>query len=161
MANFEKALVKVLAEEGGSKYTETKGDAGGATKYGISQKAFPNLNIRELTLDKAAEIYRSEYWEAIKGDLIASQKVAECIFDCAVNTGVKKASILIQESVYAKVDGVIGSRTITLINASNESAILFNFTQRRINYYNQIVAKNPSQAKFINGWTARAKRYEK
>lgn len=49
MANFNDAIVKTLAKEGGAKFTDIAGDRGGATKYGISQAAYPNVDIRNLT----------------------------------------------------------------------------------------------------------------
>ena len=56
MASFDIAITKTLANEGGAAYTETPGDTGGATKYGISQKSYPtqsgiNLNMLELPAD--------------------------------------------------------------------------------------------------------------
>ena len=57
MANFSKAIVKTLAKEGGAIFTDDPNDAGGATKYGISQRAYPNVDIRNLTEQQAREIY--------------------------------------------------------------------------------------------------------
>ena len=41
MANFNDAIVITLAKEGGAKFTDVPNDRGGATKYGISQAAYP------------------------------------------------------------------------------------------------------------------------
>ncbi|HMY41320.1 MAG TPA: glycosyl hydrolase 108 family protein, partial [Marinagarivorans sp.] len=120
MADFELAIVKTLAREGGSKYTETPGDTGGATKFGISQRAYPQLNIKNLTEAEAKAIYKRDYWDKIKGDLIANQGIAESIFDFAVNAGIKTASKLAQAAACeisavnrppSFIDGVIGNAT--------------------------------------------------
>jgi len=158
MANFNSALQKLLIEEGGSKYTETKGDNGGATKYGISQKAFPDLDIKNLTEGKAAEIYKREYWDKIKGDLILSERVAYCIFDCAVNMGVSTAVKFAQEIANCKIDGVVGSMTLAYLNSKEPEKFLPKFLEMRLEKYKLYVKRDPAQSKFINGWTARAKR---
>ncbi len=88
MADFNAAIVKTLAREGGAKYTDDPDDPGGATKYGISQRAYPDLNIRNITEAEVRDIYKRDYWDRIRGDEIKSQIVAENIFDTAVNMGV-------------------------------------------------------------------------
>ena len=91
MANFEIAVQKVIRREGGAKFTDIAEDKGGATKYGISQRAFPNEDIRNLTEVRAKELYRLNYWNKAQGDKISSQAVAESVFDACVNMGVKPA----------------------------------------------------------------------
>jgi len=159
MANFKKAVDKVIAEEGGAKYTETKGDKGGATKYGISQKAFPNLNIKELTLEQAEAIYKTEYWDKLQGDKIISQRVAECVFDCAVNMGVPRAAKFAQEVAKCKIDGIVGTQSVAYINACEPEKFLPKFLDLRVARYREIVKQDPTQEKFLGGWVARAYRH--
>lgn len=111
MANFDKAFDKVIKAEGG--YVNDPKDSGGETYLGISRKYHstspmwdiidsikkdnPKLTSSQLTtrlkkeprlLSYAKDIYRSEYWNKVRGDEINSQKVAEQLFDMAVNAGV-------------------------------------------------------------------------
>jgi lysozyme family protein len=86
--NFEKAIKFVLRWEGG--LTEDKNDPGGLTKYGISQKSYPYLNIRELTLEKAKQIYYENYWKKADCDILDFPMNLIC-FDTAVNLGVSRA----------------------------------------------------------------------
>lgn len=116
MANFNKALTKVLKKEGG--YVNDSVDKGGETYKGICRKYYPNSNIweliekyknecggvnaafkKKLDADKmiakeVANIYKINYWNPFKLDTVPNQKVAEQIFDDAVNRGVKNASKL-------------------------------------------------------------------
>jgi len=51
----------VLKREGG--YVDDPTDRGGETKYGISKRSYPQLDIKNLTLEQALEIYRKDYWK--------------------------------------------------------------------------------------------------
>ena len=164
MADFELAIVKTLAREGGSKYTETPGDTGGATKFGISQRAYPQLNIKNLTEAEAKAIYKRDYWDKIKGDLIANQGIAESIFDFAVNAGIKTASKLAQAAACEIsavnrppifIDGVIGNATVATLNAANPEYFLAVFSLMKISRYAAICNKNREQSKFLLGWINR------
>jgi hypothetical protein len=59
--HFERAVAFVLRHEGG--YVNDPRDPGGETKYGISKRAYPRLDIKGLTEADAKEIYRRDYWE--------------------------------------------------------------------------------------------------
>src|SRR5262245_64575336 len=107
MAAFEPAVAKTLIREGGSRFTDDPNDHGGATKYGISQRAYPNVDIRNLTEDQAKAIYKRDYWDKVGGDSIASQLVAENIFDTAVNMGVTTAVKLVQMTLGVGIDGKV------------------------------------------------------
>jgi len=49
MADFDPAVAKTLIREGGARFTDNPDDRGGATKYGISQRAYPGVDIPSLT----------------------------------------------------------------------------------------------------------------
>jgi len=157
MANYNLAIVKTLAREGGAKFTDDPNDSGGATKYGISQKAYPNLDIRSLTEQQARDIYKRDYWDRIHGDDITSQTIAENIFDTAVNMGVKTASRLAQLSLdITPADGIIGGDSLKIINNANEELFIAGFTIAKIARYAAICNRDRSQTKFLLGWINRA-----
>ena len=108
MANFDKAIERVLINEGG--YVNDPNDAGGETKYGISKRAYPGVDIKNLTTDEAKAIYKKDYWDKIKGDNINSDEIAYEIFDTAVNMGVRTSSKIAQMVVGAYPDGFIGAK---------------------------------------------------
>ena len=130
MADFNKAFEKILTFEGG--YVNDKSDSGGETKYGISKKAFPNVDIKNLTLNEAKEIYKKVYWDKIKGDKIKSQHIAELIFDTAVNMGTSFAIKTAQKVLNVKQDGIVGPITLNTLNNINEEIFIKDYKLARI-----------------------------
>jgi len=108
-AAFDYALAFVLGQEGG--YSNNPNDPGGETNFGISKRAYPDLDIASLTHEQAAAIYRRDYWERIKGDELP-YAIALITFDSAVNCGVDRAVRWLQQATGAKQDGIIGPATI-------------------------------------------------
>ena len=117
MADFDKAFEKTVFNEGG--YVNDKDDKGGETYMGISRKHHPNSLIwyiidkvtakykkvsdinRELKKDNELislikSIYKSDYWNPFDLNKEKSQRLANQIFDSAVNIGVQKTKLLIR-----------------------------------------------------------------
>lgn len=157
MASYNDAIVITLAREGGSRFTDIANDRGGATKYGISQAAYPTLDIPNLTEQQARDIYKRDYWDRIRGDDIQSQIIAENIFDTAVNMGTRTASRLVQVTLsITPADGVIGSESLAVINQQDEKTFIAYFTLAKIARYAKICMDDRSQSKFLLGWINRA-----
>ena len=113
MAHFERAIDKTLAWEGG--YVNDPKDPGGETKYGISKRAHPDVDIKNLSREKACAIYKKHYWDTVSADKIESQTKAEKIFDIGVNTGVRRTSKFAQAAAGLSdksLDGFIGKQSI-------------------------------------------------
>ncbi len=157
MADFNIAVEKTLLREGGAKITEDPKDKGGLTKFGISQRSYPKVDIRALTKGQAKAIYKADYWDKIRGDDIKSQMIAENIFDTAVNMGSKTAARLVQESLQiAKPDGIIGPKSLEAINGQSEREFLSAFTLGKIGRYVEICVKDKTQERFLLGWIRRS-----
>ena len=157
MADFNTAVTKTLIHEGGSRVTDDPDDSGGLTKYGISQRSYPNLDIRNLTEEQAKDVYKRDYWDKVSGDKITDQQVAENLFDTAVNMGPKTASRLAQIALdLVPVDGIIGPNSIKAINAAAPETFMAEFTIAKIARYAHICNKNKSQKKYLLGWINRA-----
>ena len=94
---FKFALNNTLTLEGGLNKDDK---VGGLTKYGISQKAYPKLDIAKLTPADAKAIYKRDYWDKIGGDEIAARdpKLAALMFDTAVQHGVSGAKDMLSQS---------------------------------------------------------------
>ena len=84
----------LLRFEGGATVTEHPADPGGLTKYGISQRAHPTLDIRALTEAEAQALYHRRYWTPAGCDALAWPLNA-AVFDTAVHSGVSKAQALL------------------------------------------------------------------
>lgn len=160
MANFDLVIDPLLLSEGG--YNDRAADRGGPTKYGISQRAYPQLDIKNLTIAKAKAIYKKDYWDKIKGDKIKNQKTAYQIFDIAVNSGPGTAAKLTQQALNLMgysltVDGVIGPLTLAVLNTAKQDRFNKNLYDLRINFYDTIVKNDSSQMANYSGWLNRAK----
>lgn len=157
MASFEQAIVKTLAHEGGAKFTDDPNDGGGATKYGISKRAYPHLDIRNLSEFQAREIYKRDYWDRVRGDDITSQLIAENVFDTCVNMGVRTGSRLAQIALgIVPADGIIGSESLARINSTDEKAFLAAYTIAKVARYTHICNRDRTQQRFLLGWINRA-----
>jgi len=156
MADFNQAIDKTLAHEGGATFTNDANDHGGATKYGISQKAYPHVDIQNLTEVQAREIYQRDYWNRVHGDDIHSQAIAENIFDACVNMGVSGGSKLAQTSLGIEpADGIIGSQSLQVINAADEELFLAKFALAKMQRYADLCRADSSQKKYLLGWLNR------
>lgn len=86
---FDRAFEMVVGVEGG--YVNDPEDPGGETHFGISKRAYPNLDIKALTSEQAKDIYFRDYWVPAGCGHIADEAMAILMFDCAVNQGVDRA----------------------------------------------------------------------
>lgn len=152
--NAEIAIKRVIAAEGGSKITDDPRDPGGLTKFGISKKAYPSLDIRNLTEAQAVAIYKRDYWDKIQGDFLP-YNVAYTIFNYAVNRGISVAVKYAQKVVGLPEDGVIGPKTIAAIKAKGEPAFLSQYLAIAKKGYEDLVAKRPDLEVFLKGWKNR------
>ncbi len=142
----------ILQAEGG--YVNDPIDPGGETKYGISRKVYPTVDIKNLTLDKAKEIYRRDYWAACRCDYLP-QRVALAVFDGAVNMGAKTSIKILQVCLGVTPDGVIGPVTLSALENQSEHRVLRNILAQRAVNYMKVILNNPTLWKFSLGWMRR------
>ena len=128
--SFDKAVEMVLRHEGG--YVNDPKDPGGETRFGISKRAYPDVDILHLTEDEAKAIYRRDYWDKLRTDEIP-EPLAICLFDAAVNMGRDKAVRLLQRACGVAQDGVMGGNTIAAANRLPDAVVRFS-TERAIAY---------------------------
>tara|TARA_B100001939_G_scaffold83038_1_gene70793 strand:- start:198 stop:677 length:480 start_codon:yes stop_codon:yes gene_type:complete len=155
LKTFDEIIEKVLEHEGG--YVDDPTDSGGETKYGISKRAYPDEDIKGLTVERAKELYKRDYWDRFKcGQL--PDRIRHIYFDMCVNMGGGRATKILQEACNSKnsykidVDGGIGKNTI------KASANLEDFRLRayRVMFYAELVMKKPDQERFWVGWFRRS-----
>lgn len=148
MTRFEKFIPIIFKNEG--LLSDDVNDSGGLTKYGISQRSYPNLDIRNLTKEHAQQIYKRDYYDAVKADLITNELLSLHVFDMAVNAGVGMSIKILQRVVGVKDDGIIGKMTLSMTNSGD---FVNAFIDARFNYYRTIArGKNIG---FLNGWIKR------
>ncbi len=149
----ENIIRRTINLEGG--YVNDPVDAGGETKFGISKRSYPGVDIAALTKEEAIAIYARDFWDGMNLDLINSPAVAAKIFDVAVNIGQSLAAKMVQEIVAVDADGIIGPHTANAVNAENEDWMIAQLRKKQLLHYAAIVEKNPAQIKFFVGWINR------
>lgn len=150
-SDWEKAIEFVLKMEGG--HVNDPNDPGGETKYGISKKAYPNVDITNLTLDEAKKIYKRDYWDQCHCDELPTG-FAISIMDMAVNMGTGKAKRLLQTVLEVGVDGIIGPITVSAAHKARDWRVK-KFLAGRLVEYTRIINKNPNLMVFANNWSYR------
>ncbi len=148
MTRFEVAFERVIGHEGG--YANDPRDPGGETKFGISKRAYPHLNIASISVDDAKAIYLADYWNRLRADDLP-QPLDEFLFDFAVNSGVPTAAMALQGAVGALRDGNIGPKTIDAVKRHPVRDVLrLLFVERAM-----VFALNPNDKTYGRGWFAR------
>jgi lysozyme family protein len=167
MANFEPYFPSIIKSEG-SVYENDPTDTGGCTKYGIILQTLKDYNfdvnkdgvytcedVKALTLEDAKLIYKKMYWDYFKADSIKNQSLAEYIVDGAINQGKGTIAKYVQTIIGVTADGLVGNKTLEAINSHDSKDLFHKLKEKRTERYHNIVAKNPSQSKFIKGWINR------
>ena len=155
LVEFDDIIEKVLEHEGG--LVDDSKDAGGLTNLGISQRAYPDEDIRGLTVERAKELYKRDYWDRYRtGDL--PDRLRHIYVDMCINMGGGRAIKILQEACNSKnatkidVDGGIGPATIKA--ATNVEP--FRLRAYRVMFYAELVMKKPEQERFWVGWFRRS-----
>lgn len=161
MASFKRACLRTIGNEGG--YVNDPDDRGGETKYGISKRSYPEIDIAALTYETAQTIYKRDYWDVLVLDSLGGQYLAEQVFDFGINAGVKTAARCLQDAYNLlsrrnglKVDGLIGAVTVGAINNFDHPAeLLGTYKGLRFAHCLRIVRYNIAQEKYFLGWVRR------
>ena len=129
-------------------------DPGGLTKYGICQRANPTVDVNDLNLAQAMQIYRDNYWNPNRLDQLPD-KVAMVVFDTAVNHGVTTAAKFLQKAVGIQQTGLVRALTIAAAQNADQKTVIEDILKSREDLYRSIVQRNPRQSVFFNGWMNR------
>ncbi len=160
---FSAAVTRVLADEG--ELADDPSDQGGLTKFGISQRQYPEVNIAALTRDQAIAIYYRDWWQRFGyGELPAA--VGTKLFDLAINMGADEAGRCLQRAlkacgVEATEDGVVGPETRKRASEVNAVALLAALRSEAAGHYRLIAATRRADrvegsSRFLKGWLRRA-----
>jgi lysozyme family protein len=148
----------VLANEGGLSVNQY--DSGGITKFGISQASYPHLDIKNLTIDQAKEIYKRDFWEANLYEKIQEVHLAAKVFDLSVNVGAKWANRLLQRALKSTgvtviENGILDAQNITAINQADPTDLLAALKSEAAGYYRTLSTIHPKDSIFLRGWLKR------
>jgi lysozyme family protein len=136
MTPFQSAMKFVIDHEVGNKpnggYTNNINDRGGETKWGIAKLTHPTVDIKNLTLAQAMDIYLNEYWNY------------HTLNDRPYPYSVVLMDSYVQhrpEKVRAWDDQAAGDRRA--------------FLELRRSFYLRLIELNPKDIIFKNGWLKR------
>ena len=167
MANLAVLAPFILSHEGG--FVNAPYDRGGATNKGVTIATWRQVgydkdgdidvdDLKKITDTDAIErVMRPHYWNRWKADRIASQSVANIVVDWVWASG-KHGITKVQAFLGVKVDGIVGDKTLAALNAQNPCALFDRIKAARVAFIEGIVAANPSQKRFRNGWLKRLNR---
>lgn len=134
---MQREIAKTIALEGG--YVCDPNDSGGETKFGISKKSFPDVDIKNLTPEIAAGLYKTYYWDKLHLDGYSNIQFRWKLFDVAVNQGVGTAMAF-----------------ITILKNKDNREGVFELAEMQMKRYINLVISKPSLLKFLRGWGNRA-----
>lgn len=161
-STYKAALDRVLVHEGG--YSDHPQDPGGATMKGVTQRVYdlhrkakglPSRPVKGITKPELQEIYRTRYWDQIKGDQLPAG-VDYVVFDGAVNSGVVQSVKWLQRALQpiytGKVDGMMGPSTIAACTEyGDHDELVEAICNRRMAFLQAL----KTWRTFGRGWTAR------
>jgi len=146
--NFDQAFERLIGHEGG--YVSHPQDPGGETKFGISKRSYPAEDIPGMTLERAKAIYLRDFWDASGCNYIPDTTRFD-LFDMAVNSGVQSAIMTMQRAIGATPDGIIGPKTLMLLDNTDSLRFRMRFNGYRL----QFMSSLPTWPSFGRGWANR------
>jgi lysozyme family protein len=159
---FPRALELVLVHEGG--YVDHPRDPGGATNLGVTigtlsgwlGRPATKAEVRALTVDAVAPIYRKNYWDAVRADDLPAG-VDYCVFDFGVNSGPRRAIMALQRAVGVADDGRIGPITLAAAKRKSPEDIITRICSDRLSFMRRL----STWPTFGRGWQRRVEGVER
>ena len=155
-SNFETALAHVLTSEGG--FVNNPKDPGGMTNLGCTKATWEEFvghpvseaDMRGLTPQDVAPLYKRKYWDKVSGDQLPAG-LDYAVFDAAINSGPGRAAKWLQEVVGVEADGAIGYKTILALEKTPLARIIALYNDKRLQFLESL----PTFATFGKGWSNR------
>ena len=158
--NFNTLFTRLIGNEG--KYSDDKNDPGNwtggrigigelkGTMFGLAANTYPDLDLKNLTLEKAKEIYYRDWWLKLGADYLEFG-ITWQVWDAAVNSGMGNAKRLLQRAARVADDGQLGPLSIRAINSMDKNDLLLRFNAQRARHWTSL-STFATQGK---GWTNR------
>jgi lysozyme family protein len=144
---FEDAFDRLISHEGS--YVNNPLDPGGETKFGISKRSYPLLNIATLDIETARAIYKKDFWNQLGDDAHPSIKFQA--FDFAVNSGIQTAIRKLQLAIGVADDGNFGPISRLRLSKMPVSDVLLLYLAARLEF----MTKLSTWDHFGRGWAQR------
>ena len=148
--DFNTAINRILAHEGGYVNPKPSDDPGGETNWGISKRSYPDVDIKNLTRDQAIAIYKRDFWDRVHADEMPPA-IAYQALDFAVNSGIETAVRKLQFAAGVADDGHWGPVTRAAVAAKPVNDLLMLYIAERMDFQRKLKNWLPNSS----GWTAR------
>lgn len=165
MAKVELLAPIIFKWEGG--FVDDPVDHGGATNMGVTIGTWRKVgydkdgdgdidadDIRLLTRMDASIVLKRFYWDRWKADKIRNQSIANILVDWVWCSG-KWGIVLPQRLLNIKDDGIVGPKTLVMINGMNQRALFEDLVCERKSFLDRLIERDPSQERFRKGWLNR------
>ena len=172
MTLFDRCISVILRSEGGFQCDPddignwTREGCLKGTNFGIAARYFPDIDIKNLTVEQAKDIYYKHFWKPMNLEGINDDLLVLHVFDMGVNAGKKTSIRMLQRLIEVKQDGLCGPRTTTVANTLvmrqkviEGYGLLTNlceyFIYERRQYYAALTMRRPVTKKYLKGWYSR------
>lgn len=163
MADFNKYIPTLKKWEGG--WANNPNDPGGATMMGVTLTTFRRFYGHERTASELKHITDEQwkrimktFWDRCKADQIKNQSIAEMLVDWHINAGVAAIKSW-QKSALLDADGIIGPKSLVILNSPQASVVFSRMKDTREAYYYSLARSNPTLRAFLDGWLRRTKSF--
>jgi len=171
--DFVELIIDDIIRREGTAYTKHPSDRGGATKYGITQRAWEDYwigqwedwrrhyiegdfelpgEVRDITEQHARAFYREKH--VIPFMWITHKGLCDLAVDSSVNHGRPLTIRWLQSAAGVTVDGIVGPITTQAVNARPNTCYK-SLLVRRLMCYANLASSDEKQAVFLRGWINR------
>lgn len=141
-------------------------DRGGLTMCGVTfatyavycnkkRKNATEDGLKNLRYSEWLDILKTLFWDKWKADEISDQSIANILVDwvwASGITGIKRP----QRIIGVLADGIVGPKTLEAISVLDPECLFAELHKDRLKHFDEIVARAPSQKKWLKGWSRRA-----
>ena len=149
------------------------------TVKGVTYKAWIGVfgkdeveRFLEMNHEDWGLIFKSKYWDAIKGDQIEHQSIADCLVSWAWGSGARTAIKQMQRVLGVTRDGIIGKNTLAAINEADEKELFAKCVEARRLFFHYITTPRNAKSqtarqrytnnqRFLRGWLRRLEAFSK
>jgi lysozyme family protein len=147
MITYDKAFDRLISHEGA--FSDDPKDPGNwtggrpgrgvlkGTKFGIAANTYGHLDIQNLTLAQAKEIYKRDFWDLLGGKVHSAVKFQ--FFDATVNHGEGNAVRMLQRAVGTADDGHWGPLSQAALEKwQDENDLILGFIAFRVRFFTSL-----------------------
>lgn len=166
MAKIDNLWPFILSWEGG--YSNHPNDSGGPTNRGVTLATWKVYgydkdgdgdidkdDVKMITeYDAVYVVMKPKFWDRWNADQIEDQSIANILVDWIWMSGFSKIKT-VQSMLGLKDDGIVGPKTLRMLNSGDHRAMFAAIWLRRERFYYNLVEQRPSNKVFLKGWLRR------